>query len=89
MTQKIFSEKTQTRIDSLKHMLQAYEKSILRLNDFAEGKLTLRNKRYTYAAECYKRTKRDEQRLPSTINNIKSQMRLYQHELEVLQEYGN
>ena len=88
MSQKIFSEITQARMSVLKQMLNDYAQSIERLNTFNEGRLTLKNKGYTFAAEHYKRTKQDEQRLPSTLNNLKTQMRFYQHELEVLQTYG-
>ena len=86
---KIFSEKTQDRIELLKQHLKDYEKSVIRLNGFAEGRLTLKNKRYSFGSENYKRTKRDEERLPWTIHNLETQIQCYQHELEVLQEYGN
>lgn len=88
MNKKTFSGKTQTRMDILKQILNRYEESIQRLNQFAEGKLTLKNKGYTVGSENYERSPLDEKRLVWTLSNLKAQMRFYQHELEVLQEYG-
>lgn len=89
MNTKTFSGKTQARMDMLKALLKDYDGSIHRLNGFAEGRLSLKNKGYTFAAESYRRTKEDEQRLVWTLHNLKMQIRFYQHELEVLQEYGH
>lgn len=86
MNQKNRSEETQQRIRSLKKILKQYEENIALLQDFAEGRLTLKNKCYSFGAENYKRTVFDEQRLVWTLNHLKTQMQFYQHELEGLQK---
>jgi hypothetical protein len=88
MNQKTFSEKTQKRMDTLQQLLKSYEGNIKQLHQFSEGRLNLKNKGYTFSAENYERTPLDKQRLVWTINNLKAQIRFYQHELEVLKEYG-
>lgn len=77
----------QRRIALLKKMLHGYDKSIERLHQFASGQLTLKNKGYTDAAESYRRTSSDDQRLSWTIDNLKMQIRLYTHEMAVLQTF--
>jgi hypothetical protein len=88
MNKKIFSEKTQHRMDTLKALLRHTEESIARLHQCAEGQFTLKGKGYTRGAEQYERTPRDEQRLIWTLSNLRTQIRFYQHELDVLEEYG-
>lgn len=53
MNKKTFSEKTQKRMDSLEQLLINYEESIERLHQFAEGRLTLKNKHYTFGTAQY------------------------------------
>lgn len=89
MNTKTFSEKTQARMDTLKQSLKDTDRSILLLQGFAENKRSLKNKGYTLGAENYRRTKADDERLVWTLSNLKTQIQRYQHELKILQEYGN
>jgi len=88
MTQKCYAEKTQSRINELIQLLQNYEGNIARLQTIAEGRLTLKSKRATFGKEQDTQTTIDDKRLAWTLHNIKTQQRMYQHELKVLQEYG-
>jgi|GEM_PF-5868896 len=89
MTQKCYAEKTQIRMSELTQLLESYAESIARLQAVAEGRLTLKSKREPFGKEQDTPTTIDDKRLAWTLHNIKTQQRMYQHELEVLQEYGD
>lgn len=77
------------QIRSLKKILKQHEENMSLLLDFAEGRLTLKNKDYTPGAKAYQRTAEDEQRLVWVLHNLKTRMQRDQRELEVLQKSGS
>lgn len=81
-------EKVQARIAWVRRELAAYDRSLALLHAFAEGKVTLRGKGYTRAAENYCPTPEDNARLPRTVANLQTQRSLLLKELEVLLAYA-
>ncbi len=72
-------------MNELQQSLHSYEGSIARLQTIAEGRLTQMD---AFGAGQHTRTPADNKRLTRTLYNLQTQQRIYQHELEVLQEYG-
>ena len=81
-------EKVQARMAWVRRELAAHDSSLALLHAFAEGKVTLRGKGYTRAAENYCPTPEDTARLPRTVVNLQAQCSLLRKELEVLLEYA-
>ncbi len=88
ITYKKKSEKTSNRIKEIKQDLNFYRDSIALLNDFKEGRKTLKGGDFVDRAAFYKRTTEDDKRYHWTMKNIKTQMAFLELELEVLYKYG-
>lgn len=82
------SKKTLERIDSIRAELASYRESIELLNGYADGRLTLRGGDYCDRAAFSKRTAEDDERYLWTMKNIKTQILLYERELDTLLRYG-
>lgn len=82
------SHKTIKRILEVRHAISCHYENIARLHAFKEGRISLKGKGYTSGVENYQRTAADEKRFSWSVNNLKQQLALLEHELAVLIEYG-
>lgn len=85
---KLLSPETQARLTDIEFSLDLYHASIHTLQLLAKGDINLRKTGSTAEIRRYRPTREDKQRLPKTLENLRQQMRLLQHEWEVLQRYG-
>lgn len=85
---KLLSPETQARLTDIEFSLDLYHASIHTLQLLAKGEINLRKTGCTREIRRYRPTREDERRLPKTVENLRQQVRLLQHEWEVLQRYG-
>jgi len=85
---RVFSYTTLARFEEIAEQMAAHESNIVYLQAVVEGGIDLTQIGCTAAIRYYRRTKEDEVRLPKTLENLRQQIRLLEHEREVLRKYG-
>lgn len=84
----VFSPPTLARFEAIQRELKAYEARMAYLQDVAQQKINLQKTGCTPEIRRYRATREDRARLPKTLENLRQQIRLLQHEHEVLKRYG-